>query len=197
MSEAASFREHRRQSSLDREAMAKIDEEKATPDKTRDKGNLFWRHMQALTVKRFLTFLREKKMLAFIVFAPAFIVSLGVLVSLADPNGEQPLMTYDASVYNPDLSDNPVLHTETCSLDGTCDAASLVLGLPETMDPVSTTALHVEELGRTLLDTRADHGSSSYASLSYRDVKTSTAEYDVTVHANYTGVHSAPITFNA
>lgn len=76
--------------------------EKKHVDKGIDRSkSLFGVHMKTLLHKRFLTFRRDKKMWAFVVFVPALFVLLGIIILLSvtakdEPNLEMTPMVSDA-----------------------------------------------------------------------------------------------------
>lgn len=59
---------------------------------------LFCSHMKALLRKRLLTFKRDKKMWAFVVFMPALFVLLGVIILLSVSTTDEPSLVLTPTV---------------------------------------------------------------------------------------------------
>eukprot|EP00903_Cladosiphon_okamuranus_P008962 g8576.t1 len=165
--------------------------------------SLFGGHMLALLKKRLLTFKRDKKMWAFIVFMPALFVLVGIMILRLVEQTDEPAILLTPTDFNDGSA--PFPYATVCSAaaaTATCNPEALVAEMdfsgsaePVTLDITADTAdAGVEAMSAALLE--GGYEENVYGAVSFREADSTTGDFDYTVHSNYSSLHSVPLYMN-
>ncbi|CAN0348380.1 unnamed protein product [Pylaiella littoralis] len=176
-------------------------------DRPQDRTNpsSFLYQFMALLKKRLLTFGRDKKMWAFVVFMPFVFVGIGTLLIINFGVKDQPALALSPQNYNTG-GGAPLPFATECTVDeGTCDPGVLMewLDNPESAQAVDLELAQNAEPGDAVgeLNTALSQFPNSYdnrvfGALSFRQADTTAVTFDCTIHSNYSALHSSPVYLN-
>ena len=167
---------------------------------------LFFRHVYALMMKRFLYNWRDVKTLFFQLIIPVIFVLLGMIVAyVAVYDTAQPEVSLVYTMFNSGsanrlptpYADNSVFCTSTTS----SSCYSSISGQASIMNDIAsvsqfpaiplTTAEYIYNVSDYLLNHRNDYASSQFGAVSFTNASIYSMEY--IIHPNYTGVHAGPL----
>jgi ABC-type multidrug transport system ATPase subunit len=172
---------------------------------------LFFVHFIALFQKRYYYFKRDTKSWAFQYGVPVVFIIIGMIVMRYSAfTTNQPSLTLDPSVYNPDYTSNyfPIPYSagnvfcyenNVCNnIDGQDDIMQQMPNqgqLPIESQTDATTMYNVSDF---LLRRRNDYAAARFGAVSFSTISylpsgaLSYVEYNI--HSNFTGVHAGPVT---
>ncbi len=205
--ERAALKAHRSSSILisnSSNSLGDDEPEKAMPrssgddvDGMKTAADVFHMQMRSLTIKRWLSFKRERKMQFFIWFAPIILILIGLLILKFTNQGIQPSISLDA---NDSYSSNPFYYNDECSNAlATCTVGDAVDGLvSQSLGPATpldgSTLLG---LNNELFNSMQQGAQATYGSFAWDIVDFGTSTFQPVATTNISGVHAAPIFMNA
>ena len=178
--------------------------------------SLFWRHMRTLLRKRIVYFSRDTKSWLYQYVLPVVFVLLGaVLMYVRDFAPDQPSIVASPDMYNKKISvdDYPLPYASSVCYDQSycpayfyphTDAITLMENIPDASNlPVEfVNVSNFADMSQYLLDHRENYKASRYGAVSFHEIymnessvnNGSISSVTYSVHANFSGVHSSPVT---
>ncbi len=165
----------------------------------------FNKHIQALLIKRIISFKRERKMQFLSLFAPVTFVLAGLLLLLVSkPTDQQSILLDPNSAYNTNV--NPVTARNPFYYNNECSDAAATCGIDEAVDGLTSQSIGPSmtvagsstlELNNEIFSALGQIPEAMYGSFAWDTVDFATANFQPVAATNITGTHAAPIFLNA
>jgi ATP-binding cassette subfamily A (ABC1) protein 3 len=176
-----------------------------------DTTTMFFKHIHACILKRYLNFRRDIKAFVFLYLIPIGLVLIGsLIVALVTSTNDLKDLIISGHLYNPTISSNylPTAYSDAstfCAPNGTCTNVqespsvymnSLSVGSQLPLIPLSDVD-SIHNMSQYLYDNMNARAASTIGAITYAGISPDVHGYSLfmqyIVHANFTALHASPI----